>query len=96
MWRALNRQAAGLGSLLANCNHKWRLPAGWPTDAFKSTMSTIPSTAGKRTKRAVPEGLWIRCPGCTASIYRKEAEKLLTVSNGNLRNVLGHLGSGRE
>jgi len=27
---------------------------------------------------------------------RKEAEKLLTVSNGNLRNVLGHLGSGRE
>ena len=29
----------------------------------------------KRTKRGVPEGLWIRCPGCKASIYRKEAEK---------------------
>jgi acetyl-CoA carboxylase carboxyl transferase subunit beta len=42
-------------------------------------MSTTPSTASKRTKRAVPEGLWIRCPGCTASIYRKEAEKLLNV-----------------
>jgi acetyl-CoA carboxylase carboxyl transferase subunit beta len=42
-------------------------------------MSTTPSTATKRTKRAVPEGLWIRCPGCTASIYRKEAEKLLNV-----------------
>jgi acetyl-CoA carboxylase carboxyl transferase subunit beta len=42
-------------------------------------MTTIPSTAGKRTKRAVPEGLWIRCPGCGASIYRKEAEKLLNV-----------------
>jgi acetyl-CoA carboxylase carboxyl transferase subunit beta len=40
----------------------------------------IPSpTAMKRTKRGVPEGLWIRCPGCKASIYRKEAEKLLNV-----------------
>jgi N-acetylmuramic acid 6-phosphate etherase len=27
---------------------------------------------------------------------RKEAEKRLAVSNGNLRSVLGHLGSGRE
>jgi len=27
---------------------------------------------------------------------RREAEKLLAESNGNLRNVLGHLGSGRE
>ena len=42
-------------------------------------MSTPPSTASKRTKRAVPEGLWIRCPGCSSSIYRKEAEKLLNV-----------------
>src|SRR5438046_5427992 len=42
-------------------------------------MSTPPSTASKRTKRPVPEGLWIRCPGCTASIYRKEADKLLNV-----------------
>jgi acetyl-CoA carboxylase carboxyl transferase subunit beta len=42
-------------------------------------MSTPPSTASKRTKRPVPEGLWIRCPGCSSSIYRKEAEKLLNV-----------------
>ncbi len=41
--------------------------------------TTDPTTASKRTKRPVPEGLWIRCPGCTASIYRKEAEKLLNV-----------------
>ncbi|MEX2175587.1 MAG: acetyl-CoA carboxylase, carboxyltransferase subunit beta [Pirellulaceae bacterium] len=32
-----------------------------------------------RQKRGVPEGLWIRCPGCKGSIYRKEAEKLLNV-----------------
>jgi len=42
-------------------------------------MTTIPSMTGKRAKRGVPEGLWIRCPGCSASIYRKEAEKLLNV-----------------
>jgi acetyl-CoA carboxylase carboxyl transferase subunit beta len=28
-----------------------------------------------RTKRGVPEGLWQRCPGCGATIYKKEAEK---------------------
>ena len=47
-------------------------------------MSTTSPTAAsatpmKRTKRGVPEGLWIRCPGCKGSIYRKEAEKLLNV-----------------
>jgi acetyl-CoA carboxylase carboxyl transferase subunit beta len=36
-------------------------------------------SAEKKTKRGVPEGLWIRCPGCRASIYRKEAERLLNV-----------------
>src|SRR5437762_1263792 len=41
--------------------------------------TTPPTAASKRTKRAVPEGLWIRCPGCKGSIYRKEAEKLLNV-----------------
>ena len=42
-------------------------------------MSTTSPTAMKRTKRGVPEGLWIRCPGCKGSIYRREAEKLLNV-----------------
>lgn len=27
-----------------------------------------------RPKRGVPEGLWIRCPACRATIFRKEAE----------------------
>jgi acetyl-CoA carboxylase carboxyl transferase subunit beta len=27
-----------------------------------------------RQKRGVPEGLWIRCPQCKATIFRKEAE----------------------
>ena len=29
----------------------------------------------KRTKRGVPEGLWQRCPGCHAAIFRKQAEQ---------------------
>ena len=31
----------------------------------------------KRPKRGVPEGLWQRCPGCQAAIFREEAEKRL-------------------
>jgi len=30
-------------------------------------------------KRGVPTGLWVRCPGCQATIFRKEAEKRLNV-----------------
>jgi acetyl-CoA carboxylase carboxyl transferase subunit beta len=33
----------------------------------------------KRPKRGVPEGLWRRCPGCQATIFRKEAERRLGV-----------------
>lgn len=33
----------------------------------------------KRPKRGVPKGLWQRCPGCQATIFRKEAEKRLGV-----------------
>jgi len=42
-------------------------------------MTITSPTVMKRIKRGVPEGLWIRCPGCKGSIYRKEAEKLLNV-----------------
>jgi acetyl-CoA carboxylase carboxyl transferase subunit beta len=35
--------------------------------------------AMKHPKRGVPEGLWMRCPGCEATIFRKEAEKRLGV-----------------
>src|SRR5437867_5743517 len=33
----------------------------------------------KRPKRGVPEGLWIRCDGCKATVFRKEVEKRLGV-----------------
>ena len=31
----------------------------------------------KTKKRGVPHGLWLKCSGCSASIYRKEAESRL-------------------
>jgi acetyl-CoA carboxylase carboxyl transferase subunit beta len=37
------------------------------------------SRSTKRPKRGVPEGLWLRCPGCQSAIFRKESEKLLNV-----------------
>jgi len=33
----------------------------------------------KRPKRGVPAGLWLRCPGCGATVFRKDVEKLLGV-----------------
>jgi acetyl-CoA carboxylase carboxyl transferase subunit beta len=36
-------------------------------------------TRGPREKRGVPEGLWLKCDGCGATIYRKDAEDLQNV-----------------
>lgn len=32
-----------------------------------------------RKKRGVPEGLWLRCPSCSATIFRKQVEKNLNM-----------------
>lgn len=47
-------------------------------------MSTVPSqstpnSSSRVEKKGVPEGLWIRCPGCGETIYRKEMERNLNV-----------------
>jgi acetyl-CoA carboxylase carboxyl transferase subunit beta len=34
---------------------------------------------GGRGKRGVPEGLWIQCPQCKATVYRKEVQSRLNV-----------------
>jgi acetyl-CoA carboxylase carboxyl transferase subunit beta len=36
-------------------------------------------SGARPTKRGVPEGLWMRCPQCKATIFRKEAESRLNV-----------------
>jgi acetyl-CoA carboxylase carboxyl transferase subunit beta len=38
-----------------------------------------PNGPGKRRKRGVPEGLWLRCDGCASTVFRKEVEKRLGV-----------------
>jgi len=40
---------------------------------------SLPDSPAPRAKRGVPEGLWLKCGGCGATIYRKEAEDLLNV-----------------
>ncbi|HUG67748.1 MAG TPA: acetyl-CoA carboxylase, carboxyltransferase subunit beta [Pirellulaceae bacterium] len=42
-------------------------------------MSEAVQTVGKREKRGVPEGLWLKCPGCQATVFRKTAEERLNV-----------------
>lgn len=47
-------------------------------------MSTVQSQSSQNSgsrveKKGVPEGLWIRCPGCGETIYRKEMERNLNV-----------------
>ena len=40
-------------------------------------MSSIPES--ERPKRGVPEGLWIRCPLCKATLFKKEVEDRFNV-----------------
>jgi acetyl-CoA carboxylase carboxyl transferase subunit beta len=49
------------------------------TPAQRALTIPDPTAADKPNKRGVPEGLWVRCPGCAATIFRKQAEQLLGV-----------------
>lgn len=42
-------------------------------------MAQVHSVNNPMKKRGVPEGTWIKCPGCKAAVFRKEAEKRLNV-----------------
>lgn len=54
-----------------------------PTDSGSASNSEILAettpVVAKRQKRGVPEGLWICCDGCKATVYKKEVEKKLYV-----------------
>jgi acetyl-CoA carboxylase carboxyl transferase subunit beta len=45
---------------------------------FKKTRKPIASSTTEKPSR-VPEGLWIKCPGCTQLIYKKDLEESLNV-----------------
>jgi acetyl-CoA carboxylase carboxyl transferase subunit beta len=42
-------------------------------------QTKVETSLTERPKRGVPEGLWIRCPQCKATLFRKEAEARLNV-----------------
>jgi len=43
-----------------------------------STMVDKQSVTSEHpVKRGVPEGLWVQCPGCDATVFRKQVDKLL-------------------
>jgi acetyl-CoA carboxylase carboxyl transferase subunit beta len=45
---------------------------------FKKTRKPIASSTAEKPSR-VPEGLWVKCPGCAQLIYKKELEENLNV-----------------
>jgi acetyl-CoA carboxylase carboxyl transferase subunit beta len=45
---------------------------------FKKTRKPIASSTSEKPSR-VPEGLWIKCPGCAQLIYKKDLEENLNV-----------------
>lgn len=45
---------------------------------LENTETSVKSTM-KRQKRGVPDGLWLRCDGCGATVFRKQAEQNLNV-----------------
>ncbi len=64
--------------------------SGGPQTESAITASETTATSGngsngesgrtvKRPKRGVPEGLWIRCDGCHATVFRKQVEQNLGV-----------------
>jgi acetyl-CoA carboxylase carboxyl transferase subunit beta len=47
-----------------------------PTESNGKSAATF---TPRRPKKGVPEGLWLRCPGCGESLFRKDAERNLNV-----------------
>ncbi|TWU56413.1 Acetyl-coenzyme A carboxylase carboxyl transferase subunit beta [Rubripirellula tenax] len=45
----------------------------------ETPVSSSDDTPVPPKKRGVPEGLWLKCPGCGSSVYKKEVEQRLNV-----------------
>src|SRR5437868_541794 len=46
---------------------------------FKKTRKPMAAAAGKEKPSRVPEGLWVKCPGCSQVIYNKDLAANLSV-----------------
>jgi len=58
---------------------KSTVPVTTASDSNNDSPSDEPNGSKHRPKRGVPAGLWVRCPGCSEAIYRKQLEQLLNV-----------------
>jgi len=55
-------------------------PALTPPPAKATTLPKKPKLAGSKSKKKdIPEGLWTKCPTCSAMIYDKELDENLKV-----------------
>jgi acetyl-CoA carboxylase carboxyl transferase subunit beta len=45
---------------------------------FKKARKPIASSTAEKPSR-VPEGLWVKCPGCSQLIYKKDLDEGLSV-----------------
>jgi hypothetical protein len=54
-------------------------PSRAEADAAVVADPAAKAPSAPRTTRGVPEGLWQKCEGCGATIYRKEAEEMQNV-----------------
>lgn len=60
-------------------NTKSQKPVAQPVNPPSPPRPHSPSNLGPDLRKGVPEGLWIKCPGCLATIFRNEALKRLSV-----------------
>ncbi|TWU37699.1 Acetyl-coenzyme A carboxylase carboxyl transferase subunit beta [Novipirellula aureliae] len=49
------------------------------TEPKTSDSVNTATSMAQNKKRGVPEGLWVKCPGCSASVYKKEVAQRLNV-----------------
>jgi len=49
------------------------------TESKETDSGNLSTKMTQNKKRGVPEGLWVKCPGCSASVYKKEVAQRLNV-----------------
>ncbi len=54
-------------------------PGSGPAERASADESAAAEVSSPPRKRGVPEGLWLKCPGCGGSIYKKEVQQRLNV-----------------
>ncbi len=59
--------------------HSCCVPSGRGFGVWWSRWRTAQEADEKKPRKGIPEGLWTKCPGCTAVLYRPELDRNLFV-----------------